>query len=316
MKAGAQPILEISDVRKAYKTKHGFVHAVDGVSLSIGEGETVGLVGESGCGKSSLGRVVAGIVEPSSGEVRLQGQRISGLSRKQMRPYRRLVQFVFQDPHASLNPRTRVGRILEEPLIVHGLGNSRERQQRVESLLERVGLPVTAMQRLPHEFSGGQRQRVGIARALALEPKVVVCDEPVSALDVSVQAQVLNLLAKLQRESGISYLFISHDLSVVRHISDRVAVMFRGRLVEIASHEDIWRDPKHPYTRSLIAAVPNANPDAKREREALPNDTADAGSEAGCRFFSRCPIRGDRCRVDDPSLRQVGEEHSVACHLA
>jgi oligopeptide/dipeptide ABC transporter ATP-binding protein len=316
MTSDAVPMLEVSDVRKAYRTKHGLVHAVDGVSLSINEGETVGLVGESGCGKSSLGRVVAGIVEPTSGEVRLQGQRISGLSRRQMRPYRRLVQFVFQDPHASLNPRTRIGRILEEPLIVHGVGNRSERRERVERLLERVGLPATAMQRLPHEFSGGQRQRVGIARALALEPKVVVCDEPVSALDVSVQAQVLNLLAKLQRDSGISYLFISHDLSVVRHISDRVAVMFRGRLVEIASHEDIWRDPKHPYTRSLIAAVPNTNPGAKREREVLPEDTTDTNTEVGCKYFLRCPIRVERCRIDDPSLRQVGDQHSAACHLA
>jgi oligopeptide/dipeptide ABC transporter ATP-binding protein len=312
------PLLEASALRKVFPTLRGPVQAVDGVSLSLRQGETLGLVGESGCGKSTLGRLIARIIEPTVGDVHFEGQRISNIPRRSMRPYRRAIQFVFQDPYASLNPRARIGRILEEPLIIHKLGNRAERKRRVEYLLERVGLPASAVRRYPHEFSGGQRQRVGIARAIATGPKLVICDEPVSALDVSVQAQVLNLLVELQRELGISYLFISHDLSVVRYISDRVAVMYLGRLVEIAGHEDIWREPRHPYTRSLIAAVPAPDPaTASRRTDVLDSNLPSPISPPpGCRFHPRCPIATDRCKVEDPPLRELPNGHYAACHFA
>lgn len=311
-------LFRIRDVVKYYRTARGTVHAVDGVSLDIGAGEVLGLVGESGCGKSSLARLAMRITTPDSGTIELDGTDITRLGRKALRPHRAKMQMIFQDPFASLNPRTTIARIIEEPLIVHRRGNTAERRERVAWLMNKVGLPPEAGRRLPHEFSGGQRQRVGIARALALSPKLIVCDEPVSALDVSIRAQVLNLLDGLRAELGIGYLFISHDLSVVEHIADRVAVMYLGKIVELADRRTLWRRPLHPYTRALIAAIPEPSTVAKRQP--LPMREVDPPSPlappAACRFHTRCPYAQAICRSAEPPLKPIeGTGRLVACHL-
>ncbi len=312
------PLLAVENLGVQFRSRLGSVRAVDGVGLSIAAGETLGLVGESGCGKSTLGKAIVGLAELTQGSVRLGGIEISGLSRRAMRPYRRRVQMIFQDPYGSLNPRLTVGRIIAEPLIVHGVGDPPSLRERVAKLMQRVGLHPEAANRYPHEFSGGQRQRVGIARALALNPQLIICDEPVSALDVSVQAQVLNLLIDLQRELGLSYLFISHDLSVVQHIAQRVLVMYLGKIVESAPRELIWSRPLHPYTRGLIAAVPVPDPKlAKQNQQSLitgeiPSPVA---PPSGCRFRTRCPFAVPLCAEREPELREVEAGSFVACHF-
>jgi oligopeptide transport system ATP-binding protein len=293
----------------------GAVRAVDGVSFDIRPGETLGLVGESGCGKSTTARAVLGLVDATRGSVSFRGARLTGLTRRAMRRHRRALQMVFQDPYASLNPRMPVGRIVAEPLEVHGLP---DRRARVGELLDLVGLPPDAVDRYPHEFSGGQRQRIGIARALATSPEFVACDEPVSALDVSIQAQVVNLLRDLQERLGLTYLFIAHDLAVVRMISTRVAVMYLGKIVELADRDELFANPRHPYTRALLSAVPIANPRRERAREriVLTGDLpSPARPPAGCRFHTRCPLATERCRVEEPAARDLGGGHVVACHL-
>ena len=311
-------LFRMRDVVKHYRTTRGVVRAVDGISLDIDAGEVLGLVGESGCGKSSLARLAMRITAPDSGIIELDGADITTLSRKALRPHRAKMQMIFQDPFASLNPRTTIARIIEEPLIVHRRGNAAERRERVEWLMAKVGLPREAGHRLPHEFSGGQRQRVGIARALALSPKLIVCDEPVSALDVSIRAQVLNLLDSLRAELGIGYLFISHDLSVVEHIADRIAVMYMGKIVELADRRTLWRKPLHPYTRALIAAIPE--PTAGGKRKPLPMRDVDPPSPlappAACRFHTRCPFAQEVCRNVEPQLKPIEDSgRLVACHL-
>jgi oligopeptide/dipeptide ABC transporter ATP-binding protein len=312
------PLLAVEALTVHFHSRLGTIHAIDGVDLAIEPGETVGLVGESGCGKSTLGKAIVGLVTPTRGTIRLDGIAISALSRRAMRPHRRSVQMIFQDPYASLNPRLTVGRIIEEPLIVHGLGDGQSRRERVAALMRRVGLHPEAADRYPHEFSGGQRQRVGIARALALNPRLIVCDEPVSALDVSMQAQVVNLLIDLQRELGLSYLFISHDLSVIQHIARRVLVMYLGQIVESAPHELLWSRPLHPYTRGLIAAVPVPDPkSAKRQDQPVITGEIPSPSDppSGCRFRTRCPFAAPICAERDPMLRQVDDRSLVACHF-
>ncbi|MCJ2128180.1 ABC transporter ATP-binding protein [Methylobacterium sp. E-045] len=313
-------MLVVDDLAIHYRTGRGTVRAVDGVSFEIYSGETLGLVGESGCGKSTLGRAILRLVDPTRGAIRLGGRDLVGLSARNLRRERARLQMVFQDSGAALDPRWTVGRLIEEPLRIHGRGSAAERRARVARLLADVGLPADAAGRYPHAFSGGQRQRIGIARALALEPDLVVCDEPVSALDVSVQAQILNLLHDCQVERGVALLFISHDLSVVEYVSDRVAVMYLGRIVEIASREALWRAPTHPYTRRLLAAVPSQ--ERRRHRiergsgqpDELPSHYAPS---AGCNFHPRCPIAVERCRSEPPALRPTAEaRHQVACHLA
>ena len=311
-------LLQVENLTKHFVTRQGTVQAVDDVTLSIGEGETVGLVGESGCGKSTLGRMIVRLLEPTSGSITLQGKEVAHLKGEASRRFRRQVQLIFQDPFTSLNPRSTVGRILEEPLIVHGLGGRDERRAKVEELLRRVGLSPGAAVQLPHEFSGGQRQRIGIARALALSPELIVCDEPVSALDVSIQAQVLNLLSSLKRQTGIAYLFISHDLSVIRYIADRIVVMYLGKIVEVARHDSLWARPLHPYTQALMAAVPLPDPQAARDRKrvVLEGDLPSPVSPpSGCRFRTRCPHAVDRCAQEVPALREVVGGRFVACHL-
>ncbi|AWN51154.1 oligopeptide/dipeptide ABC transporter ATP-binding protein [Methylobacterium sp. 17Sr1-1] len=304
-------LLSVSDLTTAYDG----VRAVDGVSLTVARGETVGLVGESGCGKSSLAKSLLRLVEPQGGEIVFDGVPVRGLRGGDLRAYRRRAQMVFQDPFASLNPRHTIGSILETPLKVHGLGGRGERRARVARTLDQVGLPGSATTRYPHEFSGGQRQRIGIARALVVEPRLVVCDEPVSALDLSVQAQILNLLAAMRRELGLAYLFVSHDLSVVHHVADRVLVMYLGRIVESAPTGALWAAPRHPYTRALIAAVPD--PARKRQAPPLGGDLpSPTDVPSGCRFHPRCPLATDLCRRDDPILRPVADAHAVACHHA
>ncbi len=290
------------------------VRAVDGVTFDIYRGETLGLVGESGCGKSTVGRCLLRLIEPTRGEVYFEDEDVLSLSGKDLRALRREMQIIFQDPYASLNPRMKVRDIVGEPLLVHGVGSKRERRERVAELLAKVGLDPGYMNRFPHEFSGGQRQRIGIARALALNPKLIVADEPVSALDVSVQAQVVNLLEDLQREFNLTYLFISHGLAVVEHISDRVAVMYLGRIVEIASAADLYANPLHPYTRALLSAIPIPDPERKRERIVLHGDVpTPINPPRGCRFHTRCPEAIPECSQIDPDLREVAPGHSVAC---
>ena len=278
-------------------------------------GETVGLVGESGCGKSTLGKTILRLLDPVAGSIRLRGNELADLGQHALLPFRRRMQMVFQDPFASLNPRQTVGTLLSTPLKVHGVRGRAVRRGTVLEMMERVGLPNAALNRYPHEFSGGQRQRIGIARALILQPELVVCDEPVSALDLSIQAQILNLLVDLKRGLGLSYLFISHDLSVVRYFADRVLVMYLGRIVESADHVALWQAPKHPYTRALLAAVPQTDPDRPRSPLALRGELA-AAAAGGCRFRARCPQAFDRCVAEDPGLRMVAPGHQAACHLA
>ncbi|QIC08153.1 dipeptide ABC transporter ATP-binding protein [Brevibacillus sp. 7WMA2] len=294
----------------------GAVKAVDDVSFRVKRGETLGLVGESGCGKSTTGRSILRLIEPTSGEVLFEGKNVARMKREEVREIRKDMQIIFQDPFASLNPRHTVGKILEEPLIVHGINSSKERSKRVHELLEVVGLSSYHAGRYPHQFSGGQRQRIGIARALILNPKLIVADEPVSALDVSVQSQVLNLMQDLQKEFNLTYLFIAHDLSVVRHISDRVGVMYLGRIAELADKDELYTNPLHPYTKALLSAVPVADPDKKQERIILQGDLpSPANPPSGCTFHTRCPHVMDVCREKRPEMLASRENHLVACHL-
>jgi oligopeptide transport system ATP-binding protein len=317
------PLLEVTDLIKHYPIRSGIlrrrvgtVHAVDGVSFSLGTGETLGLVGESGCGKSTVARSVLRLVEPTSGSIQIDGQDITHLSKTELRPVRRSMQIVFQDPFASLNPRMTAGDIVGEPLSVHGLAAGRNKQERVAKLFEQVGLRPDQMKNFPHQFSGGQRQRICIARALALGPRLIVCDEPVSALDVSIQAQVINLLIDLQREQNFSYLFIAHDLAVVAHISHRVAVMYLGRIVEIADKGELFKNPRHPYTQALLASVPVADPRTKRLRPLVDGDVpSPVNPPSGCAFHTRCRYAMERCKVERPVLLDAGERHQVACLL-
>ena len=312
------PLLAIDAIQVLFPTRQGTLRAVDGVSLELRRGETLGLVGESGCGKSTLGKTIVGLVKPTRGSVKLDGAEIVGASRGELRRHRARMQMIFQDPYASLNPRLTVGRIIEEPLGVHNIGNKRERRERAIALAQRVGLHPEAMGRHPHEFSGGQRQRVGIARALALNPELIICDEPVSALDVSVQAQVINLLVDLQREHGLSYLFISHDLSVVQHIADRVAVMYLGKIVEHSPRARLWSQPLHPYTRALIDAVPVPDPEQPglRDQGLIEGEIPSSiDPPSGCHFRTRCPFAAAVCAEREPPLRKIAEEHWDACHF-
>ena len=312
-------LLRVDDLTKHFHTPSGIVHALDGVTLEVAPGETLGLVGESGCGKSTLGKTLVRLYEPDAGRVELLGVDISHLGPAKLRPLRREMQMIFQDPFASLNPRSTVSRILEEPMLVHGgsggRGGRSERRARVAALMQRVGLQPEHGARLPHEFSGGQRQRIGIARALALSPKLVICDEPVSALDVSVRAQVLNLLAELRDEMGLAYLFISHDLSVVRHVADRIAVMYLGRIVEVGPAALVWSGPLHPYTQALLSAVPSTQPARRRTRLPLEGDLpSNIDPPSGCRFRTRCPLATAVCAAETPSLRRHAPAHLAACH--
>jgi oligopeptide/dipeptide ABC transporter ATP-binding protein len=316
-------VLEVEDLKTYFPVRKGLlrrtvgqVHAVDGVSFAIGAGETLGLVGESGCGKTTVGRTVLRLIEPTAGVIRLGGRDITRLPRAELRPLRREMQIIFQDPFSSLNPRMRAGDIVGEPLKVHGTVPARERRGRIAALFARVGLSAAQMDNYPHQFSGGQRQRIGVARALALNPKLIVGDEPVSALDVSIQAQVINLLTDLQRELGLSYLFISHNLAVVEHISHRIAVMYLGRIVEHTDKATLFRKPLHPYTEALLAAVPVPDPAARRAKRVLQGDVpSPLHPPAGCHFHTRCPYAEARCRAETPRLREVEPGHHVACHL-
>ncbi len=308
-------LLSVDRLSTHYPAGAGTVRAVDDVSLEILAGETVALVGESGCGKSTLGKSLMRLVDPTSGRVAFKGRDVAAMSGKELRSIRRHIQMIFQDPFASLNPRQTIRSILTAPLAVHGIGDRRGRDAIAAAMVAHVGLPADSLDRYPHEFSGGQRQRIGIARALILQPELVICDEPVSALDLSIQAQILNLLVEMKTELSLSYLFISHDLSVVRYFADRVLVMYLGRIVESAPTARLWSDAKHPYTRALLTAVP----DPSRRKQAAPI-TGDLPSPhnppSGCRFHTRCPLATDICRSDDPVYRQIGSGHMVACHHA
>ena len=316
------PLLEVTDLKKHFPLRGGLfrraagaVYAVDGVSFSVAPGETLGLVGESGCGKSTVARTVLRLVEPTAGSIRLGGEDITHLDRAALRPFRRRMQIIFQDPFSSLNPRMTAGDIVREPVTFHGVARGRAADERVAELFEQVGLRTGQMRLFPHQFSGGQRQRISIARALALDPQIIIGDEPVSALDVSIQAQVINLLMDLQRRKGLSYLFIAHDLAVVEHISHRVAVMYLGRIVEMADKVSLYRDPKHPYTEALLSAVPVPNPRIKRRRQILDGDVpSPMNPPPGCAFHTRCPVVEARCRVETPVLRELAPGHVAACH--
>ncbi len=298
-----------------FQTTRAWVKAVENVSFTIRRGETLGLVGESGCGKTTIGRMLLRLLAPTTGQVLFEGQDLTGLSEAELKPFRREMQIIFQDPFSSLDPRTPIGDSIGEGLRAHGMKDSRQRFERVLEIMRTVGLEDYHARRYPHEFSGGQRQRIGIARALVLRPKFIVCDEPVSALDVSIQSQVLNLLRQLQREFDLTYLFVAHNLSVVEHISDRIAVMYLGKLVELADRASLFREPQHPYTRALLSAIPIPDPDLKRERTILTGDVpSPLHPPAGCRFHTRCPQAEERCREEEPPLVHVGGEHWVACH--
>lgn len=319
----SEPLLQVKGLKKYFPIKAGIlgkqvgnVKAVDDVSFELMKGETLGIVGESGCGKSTTGRSIMRLIEPSEGEIFFEGKNVSAMDKEALRKIRRDIQMVFQDPYASLNPRHNVQKILEEPLKVHGIGDAKERKAKVEKLLSIVGLSSYHAQRYPHQFSGGQRQRIGIARALMTNPKLIIADEPVSALDVSIQAQVLNLMKDLQEELGLTYIFIAHDLGVVRHISDRVGVMYLGKMVELATSESLYGKPLHPYSQALLAAVPVPDPDFKREAELLTGDIpSPANPPSGCAFHTRCPFKMDACTKIVPKLLEVEPGHSVACHL-
>jgi peptide/nickel transport system ATP-binding protein len=322
MTADAAPLLEVRNLAVHFPIRRGLlsrqvgsVRAVDGVSFSIGKGETLGLVGESGCGKTTTGLALMRLVMPTAGEVRLKGQDVAKLSPRELKAHRQRMQIVFQDPYSSLNPRQRVADIIRAPLDIHGVGTARERRAEVADLMARVGLRPDQAENFPHQFSGGQRQRIGIARALAVRPELIICDEPVSALDVSVQAQILNLLVSLQRELGLSYLFISHDLGVVKHISDRVAVMYLGRIVEIASRDLLFANPGHPYTELLLRSAPPAHPRDRKRYSATAEDVPSATRvPSGCPFHPRCPLATDVCRAEMPPLSPRSNGRLLACH--
>jgi oligopeptide/dipeptide ABC transporter ATP-binding protein len=323
IRAAGAPLLEVRGLVKHFPIRKGIlnrqvaaVRAVDGIDFTVTKGETLALVGESGCGKSTTGRLVLRLIEPTAGSVRYQGQEVFALGGGDMRRLRREMQIVFQDPYGSLNPRLTVGDMLEEPLRLHGIAAGRAAKERVRELLSLVGLAGYHVRRYPHEFSGGQRQRIGIARALAVEPKLIIGDEPVSALDVSIRAQVINLLQDLQRRFGLSYILIAHDLAVVKHIADRVAVMYLGRIVEIAKKDDLFSEPRHPYTRALLSAIPVADPKLRRRRTILEGDVpSPIDPPPGCRFHTRCPHAKERCRAEDPGLSSDASGHAVACHF-
>ena len=325
MTAEKEVLLRVENLRKYFpvmrgiiRRKVGDVKAVDGISFDIYRGETLGLVGESGCGKSTTGRVILQLFPATTGKVIFEGQDLTKLRGEALRRVRPRMQMIFQDPHACLNPRMTVGSIISEPLLEHSVARGKERRRRVDELLELVGLNPTHASRYPHEFSGGQRQRIGIARALALNPDFIVCDEPIAALDVSIQAQVVNLLEDLQSEFGLTYLFISHDLSMIRHISQRIAVMYLGHIMELAGHKDLYESPLHPYTQALLSAVPSPNParEETRHRIILTGDVpSPADPPPGCPFNTRCPIAVDRCSQEVPAWREITPDHWVSCHL-
>jgi len=317
----APAVIEVADLKKHYPVRRGLlrravgqVYAVDGVSFAVAEGETLGLVGESGCGKSTVARTVLRLIEPTGGSIRLGGRDITHLPKAELRPYRREMQIIFQDPFSSLNPRMSAGDIVAEPLRVHGVSKP-ERRERVAALFAQVGLRPAQMRSFPHEFSGGQRQRICIARALALEPKLIVADEPVSALDVSIQAQVINLMMDLQQRKRLSYIFIAHDLAVVEHISRRIAVMYLGKIVELAEKQELFLHPLHPYTEALLSAVPVPNPRLKRTKRLIPGDVpSPMNPPPGCAFHTRCPYAEARCRSEAPRLRELAPGHWASCH--
>ena len=320
----ADKLLEVKNLKKYFPVKAGIikrtvahVKAVDDISFYVNEGETLGLVGESGCGKSTTGRTILRLLEATSGEVLFEGRDVMSLNKSQLREIRRDMQIIFQDPYASLNPRMTVANIVGEPLDIHKLAkNKKDRNNKVKEILENVGLGAEYMNRYPHEFSGGQRQRIGVARALAVDPKLIIADEPVSALDVSVQAQVVNLMQDLQKEFGLTYLFIAHDLSVVKHISDRVAVMYLGKIVELADKKELFKNPIHPYTQSLLSAIPEADPKKKKDRIILKGDVpSPVDPPSGCRFHPRCPKVFEKCPVIEPEFKNYGNGHFAACHL-
>jgi len=319
-----ETILQVKDIKKYFSVKRekffaktgGVIKAVDGVSFDVRKGETFGLVGESGCGKSTTGRLILRLLEPTSGQIIFAGRDLTGLRRKEMRKVRQDMQMIFQDPYASLNPRHKAANIIAEPLVIHNIGTPEERKKRVRELLETVGLSAGFGERYPHELSGGQRQRIGIARALAMKPKLIVCDEPVSALDVSIQAQIINLLQELQEKFQLTYIFISHDLSVVKHISDRVAVMYLGRIVELGKYAEIFTHPWHPYTQALLGSIPVPNPRLRKERPVLEGDVpSPMNPPAGCHFHTRCKYIKEICKKEVPALKDQGSDHLAACHL-
>lgn len=323
METNGQTLLEVKDLKKYYTIQSGFrsknkrvVKAVDGVSLNIKEGEILGLVGESGCGKSTLGRSILRLIEPTSGSVIFNGQDILSYKKKDVRLMRKDMQIIFQDAGASLNPRMTIGEIIGTPLDIFGLAQGEEKEKRIKELLQLVGINEAYVNRFPHEFSGGQKQRIGIARALAVNPKIIICDEPVSALDVSVRAQVLNLMKELKHKLNLTYLFISHDLSVVHHLCDRVGVMYLGKIVELADRDQLFNNPSHPYTKALLSAIPNPDPEVKSEKIILEGDVPNPSDPpSGCHFHKRCAYRIDKCSSVAPCLTQVDDNHFVSCHL-